>query len=575
MALMGSKAEVFELPLVVGVTSHRNLAAAELESIKLGIRAVFAQLKRDYPGMPLLLMSALAEGGDQLAASEALSAGARLIVPLPLPPDTYAKDFSDQATRDAFHQLCKQAEVLQLPQPAGAAWGDIATHGEARDRQYAQAGVFIASHCHILLALWDGRDSNLLGGTAQVVRYALNGVMPGWIERRRSERTVLNRVDESIVLHIACSRTEADGSVLAPASPLSPGQTRWLSQGQQRDAGMGMPLEFARMFAHMHEFDVDQSRYAAEIIAVAGQVGHSCIDRLFAAADGLAIHFQKRVLWTLRSVHVLAAATGIAFVCYADLPGGLPFQYYGIYIFIVLVGAGMLLAWLARRRDWHRKYIDYRALAEGLRVQAYWRRAGVASSNLAAFAHDHFMQKHDVDLGWIRNVMRVPSMERMKEAPAEPGDLAAVIAEWIGEPGKGGQLDYYTRKAAQRMRTQATTRMLGLISLWVSATIILFLAAFQLRIGSDASNLLLATLAVFGLVAAARESYAYRKGDKELIEQYRYMLGIFADARAQIDAEPDDSGKREILHALGEGALAEHAEWALMHRQRPLEHARI
>ena len=31
---------------------------------------------------------------------------------------------------------------------------------------------------------------------------------------------------------------------------------------------------------------------------------------------------------------------------------------------------------------------------------------------------------------------------------------------------------------------------------------------------------------------------------------------------------------RRNLHALGEAALAEHAEWALMHRQRPLEHGK-
>ena len=64
-------------------------------------------------------------------------------------------------------------------------------------------------------------------------------------------------------------------------------------------------------------------------------------------------------------------------------------------------------------------------------------------------------------------------------------------------------------------------------------------------------------------------------GDMELIKQYRYMLGIFTDARRKIDAEHDDEGKREILRALGEAALAEHSEWALMHRQRPLDNARF
>jgi hypothetical protein len=569
-----SGAGLFEVPLVVGVTSHRNLAPGEIESIRQRIADFFAQLKREFPEMPLVVLSALAEGGDQLAAREALAAGARLIAPLPLLPHTYREDFIDEATRAGFEELRQRSEVLQMPLLPGDSLDDIATHGEARDRHYAQAGVFIASHCHILLALWDGRESNLLGGTAQVVRYALDGVMPGWIERRRSERAVLNRVDESIVYHVACSRIQADGGVLAPEQGLVPLQARWLSQDASRDAGAGMQAEFQRMFAHMREFDLDLRRHREEVLAADGENDGSTIDGLFAAADVLAIHFQKRVLWVMRSIHVLAAATGIAFVAYSDLPAGVPLQDYAIYLFIALFAAGMAVAWLARRRDWHRKYIDYRALAEGLRVQRYWRRAGVTTGSASAFAHDRFMQKTEVELGWIRNVMRVPSMERVEDAPAA-APLAAVISDWIGAPGSGGQLDYYTRKTEHRSRLQRTTHRLGQASLWVSFGIVLFLAVAQHRIGGDTTSLLLAGLAVVGIVAAARESYAYRKGDKELIQQYRYMRGVFADARAKIDAEASDEGKRRILRSLGEIALAEHSEWALMHRQRPLDNTRL
>ncbi|WP_379988210.1 hypothetical protein [Dokdonella soli] len=53
------------------------------------------------------------------------------------------------------------------------------------------------------------------------------------------------------------------------------------------------------------------------------------------------------------------------------------------------------------------------------------------------------------------------------------------------------------------------------------------------------------------------------------------MRGIFSDARAKLDAAPDAEGQRDILRALGEAALAEHVEWALMHRERPLENARF
>lgn len=580
---MNAAVHPLELPLVVGVTSHRNLAASEIEPIRQRVRDFFVQLKHDFPDLPLVVLSALAEGGDQLVAREALAAGARLIAPLPLSPQSYADDFSDAPSRAELSDFCQRAEVLQMPLLPGSTLADIAVHGAARDRQYAQAGVFIASHCHILLALWDGRESDLLGGTAQVVRYALDGVMPGLIESRPGAHPELDRIDESIIYHIVCSRSDGNGAMQAPLPSLLPLQARWISQKHVCAADAGMPPEFHRLFARMQEFDLDQRSHANEILAAAtgsgidaaDGAGGDVLDGLFSAADCLAMHFQRRVLLAMRSNHVLAALTGIALVCYSGLPGDLPYQFYGIYLFIVLFAVGVLLAQLARRRDWHRKYIDYRALAEGLRVQRWWRRAGIAASSYSAFAHDSFMQKQDIELGWIRNVMRAASLDGIDITPVPEDALAAVISEWIGEPGSGGQLGYYSRKTEHLSRIHRTTRSLVRGCFWIGISIGVLLALFQRRLGSDNTTLMVAVMGVSAILAAALESYAYRKGDKELINQYRYMSGIFANARMKLDAARDGESKREILRALGEAALAEHSEWALMHRERPLENARF
>ncbi len=81
-------------------------------------------------------------------------------------------------------------------------------------------------------------------------------------------------------------------------------------------------------------------------------------------------------------------------------------------------------------------------------------------------------------------------------------------------------------------------------------------------------------MAVFSVVAAVREAYAYKKADKELIKQYRFMQRIFGEAKTAL-AAARSAEQREILRLLGDAALAEQVEWALMHRQRPLEHNRI
>src|SRR5690242_14815852 len=176
------------VPLVIGVTSHRNIPAREVESIRARVRDLFAQWRRQFPHLPLVVLSALAEGGDQWVAEEGLNLGARLVAPLPLPREMYAQDFTDAATRTAFDSLCARAHVIQLPLLPGHTLIDIAQSGLERNRQYAQAGAFVARHCHLLLAIWDGKASDKLGGTAQVVEYYLGGVMPGLIERRHDAR---------------------------------------------------------------------------------------------------------------------------------------------------------------------------------------------------------------------------------------------------------------------------------------------------------------------------------------------------------------------------------------------------
>lgn len=569
-------------PLIIGVTSHRNLVADEIGGLRRQVRALLAALQEQFPSSPLVVLSALAEGGDRLVAEEALACGAKLMAVLPLPADLYQQDFDATESRAQFRQLCQQSEILQLPVLPRNTEQGIATPGEQRDAQYAEAGVFIASHCHILLAIWDGRESDLYGGTAQIVRYHLDGILPGTIERRRTAPPLFDRGDESLLCHLACSRNDADKGSQPPQSPLQALQMCWISQQDNQSFEQGIPDEFALMFQRMVEFNRDQLRYRD---AIAGHCPDDCgapdelstsvADRLFCACDWLAIHFQKRVLLAMRGIHALAALTGIAFIAYSDLPGDLFDEAPFIDLFIILFLAGFVLDRLARRRAWHRKYIDYRALAEGLRVQRYWQLAGIADDNSVAFAHDNFMQKQDIELGWIRNVMRGAGLHPQPPDTEATGDLEEAIAQWIGKPGGGGQLAYYARKCAERTRVAATASRMGNLCLWIGIALGLALAVFHRWLDSDTSTYMVAIIGVLAIIATARESYTYRKADRELIKQYRFMHQLFASARRSLDADTDTQGRRETLRALGEAALAEHAEWALMHRERPLEHGRL
>lgn len=554
--------------LVIGVTGHRNLRDDELEGIQEQTQRFFIDLQRRYPDLPLCLLSSLADGSDQLVTKVAMQLGIPVIAPLPFESEFYQADFESPEALALFNHQRDHAEVLVLPLGYEINSTSISKPGPERDFQYAQAGVFVSSHCHILLALWDGNESELLGGTAQVVAFHLHGTLPGTIDRRRAALGMLGLDEESLVYHIPVGRQNTIASSVTQ-------ECCWLTSDQALIRHSAMPEAFNLMFRRHAEFNMDWHRYKKDIDAQSVEVKANLdcpIHHLFRVADWLATTYQHRVSRVLKATYLLAALMGFAFILYSDIHS----QDEMLYLFLVFFLAGLGIASVAKRREWHRKYIDYRALAEGLRVQSYWRRAGIVDNNTPSFAHDNFLQKQDIELGWIRNIMRAASIDGLIKSCATGAEqVNAVIEEWIGDPEHSGQLKYYSTTSEKRTRLHQRSEMLGNACLWLGITISVVLVIFARLLQDNLQNIMVASMGILSVAAAVHEAYAYKKADKELIKQYRFMQRIFSAAQRRLATCSGIIEQRQILRTLGEAALAEHAEWTLMHRERPLEHTRI
>ena len=272
------------------------------------------------------------------------------------------------------------------------------------------------------------------------------------------------------------------------------------------------------------------------------------------------------------AVHSIAVLIGLIFIIYSEFDG-LDFL---VNFFLFAFVAGFVIFKIGERRQWHRKHLDYRALAEGLRVQFYWSLAGVIDVQSAEFAYDNFLQKQDVDLGWIRHVMRNVSLSRSRDQIPPPEWVDWVIEQWVGdESGETGQLAYYRRKELEKAKRFRRTTLLGRVALWMGILIAVLLAAAGMDISDFQRNILLVLMGIFPLIAGIRDAYSHKKAEKELIKQYRFMSGILSNARRLLDSSDDPEFRRRVLRALGSAALEEDAEWILMHRERPLEHTGI
>lgn len=168
----------------IGVTGHRSLAGVEI--LKESITRVLSRIEQDNPGQDWLVISALAEGADRLVVEGALAykPTAKLIVSLPLPVEEYQKDFAGNASRQEFqHWLDLAVEVIGPP-VAGV-----------REEGYLSAGLYVLEHCDVLIALWDGLESQGLGGTGQIVALARErGMRLAWIYTNRLLHESTNEV---------------------------------------------------------------------------------------------------------------------------------------------------------------------------------------------------------------------------------------------------------------------------------------------------------------------------------------------------------------------------------------------
>ena len=240
------------VPLVIGVTGHRDLLIEEQEQIKDRIRDCFNQLQNAFPELPLMVMTPLAEGADRIAAEVAHELGIPTLVLLPMPQHLYQSDFEGESLSE-FHEMLSLGECVELPLLSELSEADVLEPGHGRDLQYAQLGAYLAAHSHILLAVWDGKASNAPGGTGHVINFHQHDVIDLIAEGQHRSPIDFTEDESDLVFHIVCSRRKKG----PPESGLLPGQAYWFTRDEVKPRTLYMPERYRVVIERMAEFSID------------------------------------------------------------------------------------------------------------------------------------------------------------------------------------------------------------------------------------------------------------------------------------------------------------------------------
>jgi hypothetical protein len=618
-----------QFPIIIGVTGHRDIHRAAVPNVVASVRQVLAEWRSHY-GDALYLLTALADGADQLVAIVARRLRIPVIAVLPMARDTYHATIANQARLD---RLLKKAEfVLELPDLSSTC---APNHHE---RQFEQLGMFLARQSHFLLALWDGEEEPTnRAGTAAVVRMRLlNDESPPMLRDSPlflGAGSLFRMTDAGPLLRISTPRTGATVPNDTGACFLfdTRGPRRQLSWRQPRARSVPCNGSHARLDRATRR-DLGQIAALNQILLARDPIRQTLARRQFddlglaavpdaasydatwlgwlqAGTDAAAQTHQTRLIghfvpsrswdhmWNkLRgarelghnlprpgAIFWLTFAVPVAVLSletFAHLGGGL--IAYLVYI-LILIGTYTFYRLRIADAALQNRFQDHRALAEALRVQLFW-----GLSTLRTATSDHYLGKQIGELGWIQFALRGPALWSVSLAQRlRTPDRAFVLKSWVNH-----QRRYFIRSARLHRGAARRSDRCGrfLLSLAILSSCVLLalevgcagIAYCGLEcegtIGSWVKRVLLVAVATFPVLGAFFTVSAQMRAYEAHAHSYRQMRWIFtragflAERIETMATEPlRNTAFRHLAHELGREALAENAEWLVDHRRRPLE----
>lgn len=140
----------------IGVTGHQNLIS---NKVKKWVQKLLSEYLSKYDD--IVGFSCLAEGADQVFAEEILKKGFNLVAIIP--SHNYEKSFSSKSARINFNDLLlKSSNIINL------------SFKNPSEEAYWEAGKTIVDSSDLVLAIWNGKEAEGLGGTGDIVKYAIS-----------------------------------------------------------------------------------------------------------------------------------------------------------------------------------------------------------------------------------------------------------------------------------------------------------------------------------------------------------------------------------------------------------------
>ena len=581
------------LALNVGITGHRAKAIGEelTGPVREQLRGIFAQLKQAAFDLreresaifadddPIVrLHTPLASGSDQLAAEAAQANDFILRALLPFRIEEYERDFqgADLALFKTF--LSDANTVMTLP-------GDRTAHDA-----YVLVGKAVIAASDVIVAIWDGEPGNGPGGTAHVVELALRENVPVihlHIDRGNgtaSEPRLISggTLDDPDYVPLATQEdfTALLADILAPHESIERAQILdyYAEIENRRNYRIEYPVllwllrikKLPRPLWLQDSIETDIERERSVLRRSFRPSMRMPLERSYGWANFLAIRYAQM----FRSGHITNYALSAAAVIVA-LTGLLApeIKIFLVRTELVLIGLLFYNTSAGKKGDWHRRWLQYRHLAESLRPLVYLKRSGLSGP---PFRTDFISGAHRREAGtdWTR--WYAAAIWREMASPG--GDMTdaevAALARAAIEEQVMPQAEYHDVNAERMRHLDHRLHEVGeLLMGFVIATCILYIIGYfaMHEVVKSMTNLLVVLTA--GLPAAGAAVFGMRGHGEHLLQASRSAESAAAlrqNARRLSEIDTIE-GLAEELQTTSYIMLADLNEWTTAYSERSLE----
>jgi hypothetical protein len=548
------------------------------------VGSFFDTIRQLLPDTELKVMLGLAAGGDLVVAETALAHGIPVEAVLPMPLSDFVADFDDR-NRHLLMELLGHPDLhyIELPRPALGQSSPSPNADVWREAAYRNLTEVLNRKSNLMLALWDGKASRRPGGTTDTVLRCLRVQTDQNCDALRLQFTAADPAadtDSPFVYWMPIAPGGNDAAVAATPPCFLTGLGDTILQFGSRP-----PEALRRRLKEYNDYNRDYRRVAADVDTAPSDSllasvppdllgeDRSRLEQInseYGKADTLALYYQKRSDGLFGIFGIFAFVMGCIYLIYDKLG-----ENQGVLLTYLTILLGSLVLYrLLYTKVWFVKHLQYRALAETLRVSFYLCLAGVGRSVDAAEVLALSGIEGFEGFGWIGYVLK--NVAPVSSAPAPLLDPR--LSEYVRTAWVDDQYRYFSRKVKQLEHKSKRVSRWQLVALVVTVFVLVMRLLFSHSLrtvyvtpGVPLKNLLMLIASVTALFLGAWKLHQSKMASRELIWQYKNQLAHFSRSSAELERTATPDRRTEVLVELGKRSLMESYLWTIHRYHR--EHA--